>query len=217
MLNLRIIVKSFQKIVLFLALVIVLSACRGQPFEDPPVFVQPNMHYQEKFRYQQENEFFEDMRADRLPVEGTVSRGNLRIDHEYYEGVDEDGDFVTSIPTDVDRSFLMRGQERYDIYCTPCHGGSGDGQGIITEHGLVPPTFHDDEARDWEYGRIYSAIHNGYETMQSYRHLIPVEDRWAIVAYVRALQISQDADENAIQRLGLDLNEIEVADADDEM
>ncbi len=205
--------RKIQKISLFLALLILLSACRGQPFEDPPIFVQPNMHYQEKFRYQQENPFFEDQRADRLPVEGTVSRGNLQIDHAYYEGVDGEGEFVTSIPTDIDRSFLMRGKERYDIYCTPCHGGTGDGEGIISEHGLVPPTFHDEEARDWEYGRIYSAIYNGYETMQSYRHEIPVEDRWAIVAYVRALQISQAADEDAIRELGIEMDEIEVASA----
>lgn len=205
--------KAFQKIALFLALLIALSACRGQPFEEPPRFVQPNMHYQEKFRYQQENPFFEDQRADRLPVEGTVSRGNLQTDHEYHEGIDAEGEYVTSIPTDVDRSFLMRGKERYDIYCTPCHGGAGDGQGIISEHGLIAPTFHSDEAREWEDGRIYSAIYNGYETMQSYRHKIPVEDRWAIVAYVRALQISQDADEGVIQRLGVEFNEIEVADA----
>lgn len=205
--------RIIQKITLLLALLILLSACRGQPFEDPPIFVQPNMHYQEKFRYQQENPFFEDQRADRLPVEGTVAHGNLQIDHEYYEGVDADGEFVTSIPTDVDRSFLMRGKERYDIFCTPCHGGAGDGQGIMSEHGMVPPTFHDEEAREWEDGRIYSAIYQGFETMKSYRHEIPVEDRWAIVAYVRTLQISQAADEDAIRELGLELEEIEVANA----
>ena len=207
--------KAIQKITLFLALVIALSACRGQPFEDPPRYVQPNMHYQEKFRAQQENPFFEDQRASRLPVDGTVARGNLQIDHEYYEGVDADGQPVTEIPTDIDRSFLMRGKERYDIYCTPCHGAAGDGQGAVSEYGLIAPTFHSEEAREWEYGRIYSAIYNGYQTMQSYRHKIPVEDRWAIVAYVKALQMSQAADENMIRDLGLDLEEVEVADAAD--
>lgn len=199
---------STIRIAALLLLVMLLSACRGKPFEEPPRFVQPNMHYQEKFTYQSENRFFEDGRADRLPVEGTIARGRLAVDVALHEGRDENGNFVTEIPLDVSRSFLMRGGERYYIYCTPCHGNAGDGMGIISQHGLIAPSFHTERIREMPYGEIYSAIYNGINTMGSYRHQLDVEDRWAVVAYVRALQLSQNATEQDVRALGLDPNQI---------
>lgn len=158
--------------------------------------------------YQQENPFFEDRRASRLPVEGTVSRGNLKTDIAYHQGVDENGNYVEEIPVDLSRSFMMRGKERYDIFCATCHGNAGDGMGIVSQYGLIAPSFHEDRIREMPDGEIYSAIYNGINTMASYRHQIPVEDRWAVVAYVRALQISQNATEDDLQRLDINAEEL---------
>lgn len=199
---------SITRIAALLLLAVLLSSCRGQPFEKPPIYVQWNMHYQEKFQYQQENPFFEDRRASRLPVEGTVSRGNLQTDIAYHQGVDENGNYIDTIPVDLSRSFMMRGKERYDIYCTACHGNAGDGRGIISDYGLIAPSFHEDRILNMPDGQIYSAIYNGINTMASYRHQIPVEDRWAVVAYVRALQLSQNATEEDLRRLNIEPDEL---------
>lgn len=191
-------------ILLLISLTIILGACRGQPSEKPPIHTQYNMYWQERFNAQQENPFFADRRAMRTPVEGTVARGHLEDDPAYYQGINEDGSYIDYIPVDLDRSFLVRGQNQYNIYCTPCHGGAGDGDGTVSDYGYIAVSFHSDEVREMPDGQIYSAIYNGVRTMNSYRHQIKVEDRWAIVAYVRALQLSRHADESDLQRLGMD-------------
>lgn len=184
-----------------------LVSCRGQISDKPPVHPQQNMYFQERFEAQEENPFFEDGRAMRAPVEGTVARGQLREDREFYEGVDEEGDFIDHIPVELTEELLFRGKERYDIYCAVCHGGAGDGQGIIMTggYGYVPaPDFHMDRIRELPDGEIYSAIYNGVRTMPNYATQIKAEDRWAIVAYVRALQQSQNASAELVASLGGD-------------
>ncbi len=193
---------------------VTLVSCRGQLSDKPPVHPQQNMYFQERFNAQQENPFFDDNRSMRPPVAGTVARGALRENIELYEGIDEDGDFVDEFPVDVTRDLLYRGQDRYDIFCTMCHGGTGDGQGIIMtgQYGYVPaPSFHDARVRELPLGEIYSAIYNGVRTMPSYRSQIPVEDRWAIVAYVRALQQSQNIDEETIREFDVDIAALQEA------
>ncbi|MEX0719376.1 MAG: c-type cytochrome [Balneolaceae bacterium] len=171
------------------ALGLTLSACKGRISDKPPIHINPNMDDQPRKEAQEENSFFEDGRSMRQPVEGTVARGFEKSDGAYYEGVDESGDFIASNPVDITRSFLYRGKERYEIFCSPCHGMSGAGDGIIMNYGYVPaPSFYDPRIQSLPDGEIYSAIHNGVRTMPSYRTQIPVEDRWAIVAYVNALQ-----------------------------
>lgn len=190
---------------------LILMSCRGQISEKPPVHPNQNMDFQERFNAQEENPFFADNRAMRTPVEGTIARGNLKDNSAIYEGVDENGDFVEEIPFEVTQSFLYRGKERYDIFCTPCHGGTGDGQGIIMTggYGYVPaPSFHADRARNLSDGELYSAIANGIRTMPSYATQIPVEDRWAIVSYVRALQRSQNVPESEMEQFDVDLAEL---------
>jgi mono/diheme cytochrome c family protein len=133
----------------------------------------------------------------RKPPSGTVARGMLREDARYYAGRTEDGEYVEQMPVPVTRALLERGQERYDIFCTVCHGGSGDGNGIIMagNYGYTPaPTYHSERLRDVTDGYIYDVITNGVRNMTGYAQQIPVADRWAIVAYVRALQRSQNAD-----------------------
>jgi len=185
-----------------------IASCRGQQFQQEPVHPNMNMDQQERFEAQERNPYFADNRSMRPPVEGTVARGNLRQNPELYQGINPDSSFVTEIPLEVDRSFLYRGKNRYEIYCTPCHGTLGDGQGIIMTggYGFVPaPSFHIDRLRNVENGYMYSVIANGIRNMRPYRHQIRVEDRWAIVAYVRALQRSQNVAEEDIQQYEVDL------------
>lgn len=190
---------------------LLMSGCRGTISEKPAIHPQLNMDQQDRKEAQEVNNFFEDGRSMRQPVEGTVARGYRKADLAYYEGVDDNGDWIAEIPVEVTRSFLYRGQERYDIFCTPCHGKVGDGLGIIMtgQYGYVPaPTFHQDRLREAPDGEIYSAIFNGVRTMPSYAHQVPVEDRWAIVSYVRALQASQYVTEDEIAEFDIDLDDL---------
>lgn len=171
------------------------SGCRGTISEKPPIHPNPNMDNIDLFEAQESNTFFVDKRAMRLPVEGTVARGHLNEDSRLYDGKDERGRFVAKIPVSVDKAFILRGKKQFNIYCTPCHGGVGYGDGSVVEFGLVKPTsYHIDRLRDVEDGYLYDVIKNGIRTMYPYASQIPdVEDRWAIVAYIRALQKSQNA------------------------
>lgn len=201
---------------------LMLSGCRGTISEKPPIHPNMNMDQQPRVEAQEVNNFFEDGRAMRQPVEGTVARGFRKSDAAYYEGVDENGDWISETPVELTRALLYRGQERYNVYCTPCHGITGDGQGIIMtgQYGYVPaPTFHQDRLREAPDGEIYSAIYNGVRNMPSYAHQVPVEDRWAIVAYIRALQASQNVSEEDFAKYDIDLDELKAefnADAEAE-
>jgi len=202
---------AFIKLGSILLLSMTLLSCRGQKTEKPPMRTQLNMQFQDRFNAQEENTFFENGMAMRMPVEGTVARGTMRNDTALFEGVDDNGDFVDEIPFELTRDFIYRGKERYDIYCQVCHGGSGNGQGIIMtgQYGFVPaPTFHRDVSYDMPDGEFYSAITNGIRTMPSYASQIKVEDRWAIVAYVRALQKSQNVPEEEMEGYDVDLAEL---------
>ncbi len=195
-----------------LLLSVALMSCRGQTTDKPPLRHHFNMNFQERFNSQQENPFFEDGMAMRMPVEGTVARGNLRHDLALYEGLDEDGNYIDEIPFDVTRDFLYRGKDRYDIFCQMCHGGTGDGRGIIMtgEYGYVPaPTFHRTDSYNMPNGELYSAIANGIRTMPSYATQINVKDRWAIVAYLRALQRSQNISEEEMDQYDVDIAELQ--------
>lgn len=198
-------------------MVVLLIGCNGQPdinrtFTQSPIHPQMNMDQQDRFEVNEKNRFFADSSANRMPVEGTVSRGNLKANVALYEGKNSDGSFVSDIPMKLTKDFLNRGRDRYEVFCTPCHGGSGDGNGIIMvgKYGYVPaPTYHDDRLRNVPDGEIYSAIANGIRNMPSYASQIPVEDRWAIVGYVRALQKSQNAPKELLEEYNVDFAALE--------
>jgi len=187
-----------------------LGGCRGMESDRPPIHPNLNMDMQNKFDPQEANPLFADNMAMRKPPSGTVARGLLRDDTRYYAGRTEDGEYVEQMPVPVTRALLERGQERYDIYCTVCHGEAGDGQGIIMTgtstvtgqgYGYTPaPSYHDPAVRQRMAadGYVYDVIANGIRTMPGYAQQIPVADRWAIVAYVRALQRSQNASESDV-------------------
>ena len=174
---------------------LVMVGCRGRVTDKPPIHPNLNMDFMERFEAQESNDFFEDGRAMRPPVPGTVARGMMRDDLPFFTGKDSTGAYVQTMPVPQTLALYVRGQERYDIYCAVCHGKAGDGQGIVMSggYGFAPIGYHDDRLRAIEDGYLYEVIANGIRTMPGYAQQIPVADRWAIVAYVRALQKSQNA------------------------
>jgi mono/diheme cytochrome c family protein len=181
----------------------------------PRIQLQQDMGRQLRFSAQRPNPMFADGRAMRPKIEGTVARGEMRLDDHYYRGI-VGNDWADAFPDaiTVDMKLLERGRERYDIFCSICHGKAGHGDGMVHERASqlaatmrqgtswVPPTsLHDLTVIEQPLGQIYNTITHGIRNMAAYGSQIPVEDRWAIVAYVRALQKSQDAPADVVQAL----------------
>ena len=160
----------------------------------------PDMDSQPKYRAQAANALFKDGRAMRPPVEGSVARGELWDRDDLYRGKNEDG-WVTTIPVPVTMSLLERGQNRFEIFCAPCHGLVGYGDGMVAKRAdelqegtwTPPSSFHTDLVRQRPVGQLYNTITHGTRNMPAHGPQVEPEDRWAIVAYVRALQRSQHA------------------------
>lgn len=137
--------------------------------------------------------FFSDGRASREPVAGTVARGQLAADTHLETGK-INGELAQTFPFEIDASVLERGRERYDIFCAVCHGNSGYGNGMVVQRGFKqPPSFHEDRLRKAPPGYYFGVMTSGFGTMYDYAASVPVRDRWAIAAYIRALQYSQNA------------------------
>jgi hypothetical protein len=150
------------------------------------------MRDQPRYEPLEPSAFFTDQASARPRIADTVARGQLLDGHLATGRVNND--FVDSFPFTVTVATLERGQEQYTIFCAPCHDLVGNGQGIITDYGMeAPPSLHDPELRDEPAGFYFTVITNGTRVMPSYAR-IPPEDRWAIIAYIRALQLSQNAD-----------------------
>ncbi len=158
------------------------------------MWVQPKIH--EPY---QESTFYADGSTARPLIPGTVARGNLRLDDAFFTGY-KDGKMVSEFPLPVTEELIRRGKERYSIYCSPCHGQLGDGQGMIAKRGFTlrrpVGNYHTDRLRAMPVGHFYDVITNGYGSMYSYASRIEPKDRWAVVAYVRTLQLSQSASES---------------------
>ena len=173
---------------LTLGLLLSLSGCRGCPKSNPPIHLNPNMDNQPKYRAQSVSEFFADGATMRTPVEGTVARGALPVADAFETGRVGEG-FVGGIPTPVDAALLARGAERFAIYCAPCHGDSGNGRGALFQRSQIESAnMADPRLIDMPSGEIFDTISNGLGLMPAYDYVIPVADRWAIVAHVRTLQ-----------------------------
>jgi mono/diheme cytochrome c family protein len=163
------------------------SACSG-PQRTPPIMVWPDMDVQEKFKAQSGSPVFSDGRSNRRPVEGTVAVGFLKEDTLAVTGV-ENGLWVGKSPVAVTPALLKRGQERFNIYCTPCHDRTGQGQGIVPKKATwIPTNLMEPRVVEMADGEIFSVISQGRRSMPGYRFQILEADRWAIVSYVRALQ-----------------------------
>ena len=152
-----------------------------------------DMHDAPRYEAYEASATFADNRASRVAPAGTVARGWLRDDEALYTGK-INGETVDLFPFAIDATMLARGQQRFNIYCTPCHGKLGDGQGMVVQRGLrQAASYHQDRLRQEKLGYFYDVITNGFGAMQRYADQIPVRDRWLIVAYVRTLQLSQHA------------------------
>ncbi len=178
--------RGSARVVALLATLLALGACRqkmaNQPRYDP---LEPS-------------DFFADGMAARPRIAGTVARGELAIDPIVASGK-MNGQDVDGFPMAVTAQTLNRGEERYNIYCSACHGRTGDGNGMIPSRGYRhPPSFHTELLRSAKTGHFFDVMTNGFGAMPSYAHQVPVNDRWAIVAYIRALQISQNATMNDV-------------------
>ena len=165
-----------------------LSGCSGIQ-RTPPLEVWDDMKRQGKFMPQQESSLFADMRTSRVPPEGSIARGHLTEDTPFYTGM-EGETYIGKNPVPVTMDLLKQGQTRFNVYCTPCHDREGYGKGIVPQHVPTwqPSNLMEDRVVQFADGDIFNVISNGRRTMPAYKYQIVVADRWAIVAYVRALQ-----------------------------
>lgn len=182
-----------------------IARARAHRARSPRIHIIPDMDNQPRFEAQHANPMFADGRALRPPVEGAIARGDLRGSIAFRTGRDDNGEWVSTFPAPVDKAMIERGRERFGIYCAVCHGlaGYGDGPNALRAEELMmagepsswaPPTsLHTDTVVERPDGHLFNTITNGIRTMPPYGPQMPIEDRWAIVAYVRALQRSQAA------------------------
>jgi len=152
-----------------------------------------DMHNQPKYRPLRATAFFADGASARPLVEGTVARGTLNQDEAFFTGKVGNAT-VKELPFAVDAAVLDRGQERFNIYCAPCHDATGSGKGMVVQRGYrQPPSFHEDRLRNADAGYFFDTMTNGFGAMPDYRMQLSARDRWSVVAYIRALQLSQHA------------------------
>jgi len=195
-----------------LSMAALFSGCRGATSELPPIHFNPNMDQQWRVDRQEPNDFFADKRGMRPRVVGTMSHGALAetdaLQDHLWEG-QINGEWTNTLPPgyELTAEMLDRGEERYNIYCTPCHGTTGAGNGMVVQRGYaIPQSFTEPRLRAYPLGRIVYTLKYGAGNMPNYHTQIGVEDRWAIASYVRALQISRVADAKMIpdaERAGL--------------
>lgn len=224
---------------LLLASAALLAGCRGDRSDKPPRQFLPDMDDQPKWKAQSQSEFFADSRTMRRPVEGTVAFSRRAIDpgvaagaewgqmylteradfleedFPFYHGTDGQSSFIDYIPVEVTMELIERGEERFDIYCSICHGAAGDGQGMVGKRwAIAVANFHDEKYKDFAQrtgkdGYLFDVIrngkfagvevvsgvpaHTGAQTMPAYQHAVDAHDSWAIVAYIRSLQAASDA------------------------
>ena len=176
--------KKYRGLARLAALVIAsvaLAACRQ------------DMHDAPRYDPLERSTFFANGMAARPLVAHTVARGQLREDRHLYEGV-VDGRPAESFPMAITPAVMQRGQERFNVFCSPCHGQTGEGNGMVVQRGFrQPPTYHQDRLRNAPVGYFFDVMTHGFGAMPDYATQIPIADRWAVVAYIRALQLSQHA------------------------
>ena len=153
-----------------------------------------DMHDQPRYKPLSATDFFGDGRSARPAVEGTVARGHLRIDKDRYTGKMEDGKDVDEFPFQITRADLDRGQQRFNIYCSPCHSRIGDGNGMVVRRGFrQAASYHTDKLIKAPVGHFFDVMTNGFGAMPSYASRVEPDDRWRIAAYIRVLQLSENA------------------------
>jgi len=163
------------------ALIVPLMGCRN------------DMHDQPRYKPLAATDFFSDHRSARQPVEGTIARGYARIDEARYTGK-INGEDIDQFPFPITKADIERGQNRFNVYCTPCHGRLGDGTGLVVQRGFrQPPSYYDERLMSAPVGHFFDVMTNGFGAMASYASRVEPDDRWRIAAYIRALQLSENA------------------------
>lgn len=182
-----------------------LAGCRGGTSEEAPILSPPkvveyfllpvtNMNDQPKGKSQSESSFWADGRTMRVPPANTIARDSLKADPARYRGLTADGKPVEQYPIELTAQLVQRGQERFDIFCAPCHDAAGTGKGLVPTRGWVPPpSIHEERIRQMVPGELFHIISDGVRTMPSYASQIAEDDRWAIVSYIQALQRAHHA------------------------
>jgi hypothetical protein len=209
----------------FLVIVTLVSILgfQGKKSNKPPIEIFPDMDRQDKYLAQSENPFFANKQSDRAPIANTVPRGNNievkkvfspdykndRLENPaFYTGKNTDGSWYKGFPMKATNEVLELGKLHYEIYCSACHGLAGDGRGVTRDYGMLAASYHDDRLRDMPEGEFFDIITNGKNLMYGLGERVKPEERWAIILYVRALQLSQNAkkeelNESDITALGL--------------
>ena len=184
-------------------LLLILFACQGMPSKKTPIHLNPNMDNQERYDAQEKQYFYnvEDI-AKRNPIQGTIPYGYYKDDNtEFYYGKLSAGEFIDKVSDviPVDEKLLKRGQDRFNIYCSVCHGYTGEGNGLIAqndEFNVIVTSLYSELLDDKNDGYFFEVITNGKNNMPSYAHQIDPKDRWAIVAYINALRFSSSENKN---------------------
>ena len=183
----------------YIFIALFLFGCQGMPSKKPPIHLNPNMDDVERYDAQEKQYFYEkDDRTKRNPIEGTVPYGFYKDDNpEFYLGKNSEGDYLNKVSEilDIDEDFIKRGQERFNIYCSVCHGYSGVGNGLVAqndEYNVIVTSILSETLDDKSDGYFYDIISNGKNNMKGYSGQINEEDRWAIVTYIRALRYMKD-------------------------
>lgn len=184
-------------------LLLILFACQGMPSKKTPIHLNPNMDNQERYDAQEKQYFYnvEDI-AKRNPIQGTIPYGYFKDDNtEFYYGKLSAGGFIDKVSDviPVDEKLLKRGQDRFNIYCSVCHGYTGEGNGLIAqndEFNVIVTSLYSELLDDKNDGYFFDIITNGKNNMPSYAHQIDPKDRWAIVAYINALRFSRSENKN---------------------
>ena len=186
---------------LYIFIALFLFGCQGMPSKKPPIHLNPNMDDVERYDAQEKQYFYEkDDRTKRNPIEGTVPYGFYKDDNpEFYLGKNSEGEYLDKVSEilDIDENFINRGQERFNIYCSVCHGYSGVGNGLVAqndEYNVIVTSILSETLDDKSDGYFYDIISNGKNNMKGYSGQINEEDRWAIVTYIRALRYMKDND-----------------------
>jgi mono/diheme cytochrome c family protein len=165
-----------------------LTGCAGQTSRNSPIVIFPDMDRQGKYKPQTESPIFADGRSSRRPVEGTIAIGMLKEDDVVSTGI-VNNQWIGKNPLPIDRALLETGQRRYNTYCTPCHDRTGQGRGLVGVRAMwIPTNLHEDRVKQFNDGEIFHIMTNGRRSMPPYKYQVTETDRWAIVAYVRALQ-----------------------------
>jgi len=190
------------RIVITVSAIIALGGCRGDISDKPPIHLNPNMDNQRYYQAQEPNPFFADERAMRPQVPGTIAIGEMRDNSHLHQGK-IGGKFADKLAIRLSPKMLAYGKQRYEIYCTPCHGFTGESkEAVLVKRGIKvrPPSYLDPRLRAMPLGQIFHTMSNGVRNMPPFKAQIPVADRWAIAAYVRVLQVAGTASIERVPR-----------------